>query len=51
MAVNGKPVRRLPDLVEELERIGVGKKVTLAVKRDGRDLSVDLEITDIGRKG
>jgi S1-C subfamily serine protease len=50
VAVNGKPVRRLPDLIQELERVGVGKKVTLAIKRDGRDLSLDLEIMDIGRR-
>ena len=51
VAVNGKPVRRLPDLIEELERIGVGKRVTLAVRRDGRDMSIDLEVADIGRRG
>jgi 2-alkenal reductase len=50
VAINGKPVRRLPDLTEELERIGVGKKVTLAIKREGRDMSVEVEIADIGRK-
>jgi 2-alkenal reductase len=51
VAANGKPVRRLPDLIEELERIGVGKRVTLAVRRDGRDMSVELEVADIGRRG
>jgi 2-alkenal reductase len=51
VGVNGKPVRRLPDLTQELERVGVGGKVTLALKRDGRDVSVDVEVTDIGRRG
>ena len=51
VAVNGKPVRRLPDLIEELERVGVGKRATLTVKRDGRDMSVDVEVMDIGRRG
>jgi 2-alkenal reductase len=51
VGVNGKPVHRLSDLTQELERVGVGKKVTLAVKRDGRDMSVDVDVTDIGRRG
>jgi S1-C subfamily serine protease len=51
VAVNGKPVHRLSDLTQELERIGVGKKVTLALKRDGHDVSVDVDVTDIGRRG
>ena len=51
VGVNGKPVRRLADLIEELERVGVGKRVTLAVRRDGRDMSVELEVMDIGRRG
>ena len=50
VGVNGKPVRRLPDLTEELERVGVGKRVTLGIKRDGRDMSVDVEVMDIGRR-
>jgi S1-C subfamily serine protease len=50
VGANGKPVRRLPDLTQELERVGVGNKVTLAVKRDGRDLSVEVEVMDIGRR-
>src|SRR5438876_4345347 len=40
VGVNGKPVRRLPDLIDELERVGVGKRVTLQIKRDGQDRSV-----------
>jgi S1-C subfamily serine protease len=50
VGVNGKPVRRLPDLTDELERVGVGKRVTLQVKRDGQDQSVDVDVADIGRK-
>ena len=50
VGVNGKPVRRLADLIQELERVGVGKRVTLAIKRDGRDMSVDVEVMDIGRR-
>ena len=51
VAVNGKAVRRLPDLVQEIERIGVGNRVTLTLSRDGRDMSIDLEVVDIGRRG
>jgi 2-alkenal reductase len=51
VGVNGKPVHRLSDLTQELERVGVGKKVTLAIKRDGRDMSVDVDVTDIGSRG
>ena len=50
VGVNGKPVRRLPDLTEELERVGWENVVTLAIKRDGRDMSVDVEVMDIGRR-
>jgi S1-C subfamily serine protease len=50
VGVNGKPVRRLPDLTEELERVGVGKKVALALKREGRDVTVDVEVMDIGKR-
>src|ERR1700726_4219980 len=42
VGVNGKPVRRLADLTDELERVGVGNKVTLSVKRDGQERSVEV---------
>ncbi len=51
VGVNGKRVRRLPDLVEELERAGVGKQAALTIKRDGREMSIDVEVMDIGRRG
>ncbi len=52
VGVNGKRVRRLPDLAEELAQPGcVGKRVALAIKRDGRDMSIDVEVMDIGRRG
>jgi S1-C subfamily serine protease len=51
VGVNSKPVHRLPDLTDELERVGVGKRVTLQVKRDGQERSVDVDVVDIGRKG
>jgi S1-C subfamily serine protease len=46
-----KSVRRLADLTQELERVGVGKKVPLTVQRDGRETSVEVDVMDIGRRG
>jgi S1-C subfamily serine protease len=51
VGVNGKTVRGLADLIQELERVGVGKNVTLTVQRDGREVPVEVEVTDIGRRG
>jgi 2-alkenal reductase len=50
VGVNGKPLQRLADLTQELERVGVGQRVTLAIKRNGRDMTVDVEVMDIGRR-
>ena len=50
VGVNGKPVQRLADLTGELERVGVGNKVTLAVKRDGQERSVEVAVMDIGHR-
>jgi len=51
VGVNGKPVRRLADLTEELERVGVGKRASLAVQRDGSERTVEVDVVDIGRRG
>jgi 2-alkenal reductase len=50
VGVDGKPVRGLADFIQELERVGVGKRVTLTVQRDGREVPVEVEIMDIGRR-
>jgi 2-alkenal reductase len=50
VAINGKPVRGLADLIQELERVGVGKRVTLTVQRDGREMPVEVDVMDIGRR-
>jgi 2-alkenal reductase len=50
VGVDGKPVRRLPDLTDELERIGVGKRVSLQVKNGAQERKVEVDVTDIGRK-
>src|SRR6266496_4464561 len=51
VGINGKPVRGLADLIQELERVGVGKRVTVSVQREGREVPVELEVMDIGRRG
>jgi 2-alkenal reductase len=38
VGINGKPVRGMADLIQELERVGVGKRVTVTVQRDGREV-------------
>ena len=50
VGVNGKPVRRLADLTQELEHVGVGKRVTLTLRRDGREVTVEVDVMDIGRR-
>jgi len=49
VAVNDKPVHRLSDLADELERNGVGKTARLSLQRDGRTRTVDVEVVDVGR--
>jgi 2-alkenal reductase len=46
---NGKPVRRLSDLIDEIEQTGVGKPVRLTVRRGGQTRTVEVEPVDIGR--
>src|SRR5689334_17539491 len=48
VAANERQVRRLADLTDEIEQIGVGKSVNLTLNRGGRQTSVAVEITDIG---
>lgn len=49
VGANGKPVRRLSDLTAEIERAGVGQPVELTVERDGRRVTVRVEVADVGR--
>jgi 2-alkenal reductase len=48
VAVNDKPVRRLADLTDELEQVGPGKPVRLAINRSGTRTTVMVEVTDVG---
>ena len=50
VAADGKPVRRLADLTDQLEQDGVGKTVNLTLDRNGSKKSVALQISDIGKR-
>ena len=41
---------KLADLTDELERVGVGKRVTLVLRRGGRDVSVEVAVADVGQR-
>src|SRR5262245_14993631 len=49
VGANGEKVRRLADLTDQLEKLGVGKTAELAVLRDNRTVTVRVDIVDIGR--
>jgi S1-C subfamily serine protease len=49
VAVGGKPVHRIPDFTSELERLGVGEKLQLTLKRDNREVAIELPIIDARR--
>jgi 2-alkenal reductase len=46
---NGKAVRRLSDLTDAIEELGVGRSVELTALRDGQKRKIEVEIADIGR--
>ena len=48
VAANDKPVRRLADLTDAIEQVGVGKTIALTINRGGSRTSVTVEIIDIG---
>jgi 2-alkenal reductase len=49
VGVDGNPVHRLADLTDELEKVGVGGKVHLAVERNGATVPIDVDVTDVGQ--
>ena len=48
-AADGKQVRRLSDLTDQIEQIGAGKMVRLSLKPASKSRDVDVQIVDIGR--
>jgi len=47
VAANERQVRRLADLTDEIEQVGVGKTINLTLNRGGSQTSITVEITDI----
>jgi 2-alkenal reductase len=47
VAANGQPVRRLADLADQVEQVGVGKTIELTVKRGDSKTSKTVEVTDV----
>ena len=47
--INGKPVRMLSDLTDEIEQTGVGRSVRLSIRRGMQSQSLETEVVDIGR--
>jgi 2-alkenal reductase len=45
---NGGKVRRLPDLIEAIEKAGVGQSIEITALHDGLTRKVRIEIVDIG---
>jgi S1-C subfamily serine protease len=49
VSANGQPARRLSDLTDQLEAVGVGREIELLVRRKDGSSTVRVEIEDIGR--
>ena len=49
VAIGGKPVHRIPELTDEYERIGVGGTIQLTLKRDDKEIAIELPIIDARR--
>jgi 2-alkenal reductase len=49
VGANGVPVHKLSDLVDQLEKAGVGHQVEFSLRRGDRTRSVDVDVVDIGR--
>src|SRR4029079_11137955 len=48
VAANGRPVHRLADLTDEIEKTGIGKTVDLNVMRGDTTASMRAEVVDVG---
>jgi 2-alkenal reductase len=51
VSANGQPVRRLSDLTDQLEKVGVDRTIPIKVNRDGQTVNLDVMVTDIGQAG
>jgi 2-alkenal reductase len=50
-AIDGRPVRNVPDLSAAFERAGVGNRATLDLRRDGQRVLVQVEVVDLNPPG
>jgi S1-C subfamily serine protease len=46
---DGKPVRRLSDLTDEIEQVGAGHSVRIKLKRGSETRDINVDVVDIGR--
>jgi S1-C subfamily serine protease len=49
VGANGQPTRRLSDLTDQLEAVGVGRDIELSVKRNDQAVTVRVKVEDVGR--
>jgi 2-alkenal reductase len=49
VGANGKPVRRMADLTDQLEAVGVNRMISLSIQRGGGTTMVDVPVVDIGQ--
>jgi S1-C subfamily serine protease len=49
VAANGAPVHKLADLVEQLEKAGIGHKVQLTLRHGDQTRTVDVDVVDMSR--
>ena len=48
VGVNGQPVSSLADLTDQFEQVGIGHRAQVSVLRGGREVSVEVEVIDVG---
>jgi 2-alkenal reductase len=49
VAAGGAPVHKLSDLVDQLEKTGVGRKIQLTLRHGDQTRTVDVDVVDISR--
>lgn len=47
VGANGQPVRRLVDLTDQLDKVGLGNEISLDVLRDGSTVTLQTQVTDV----
>jgi 2-alkenal reductase len=47
VGANGTPIRRLADLTDQIEKIGVGHQIELSIRRDDKTITVPVQVADL----